>query len=273
MQAFGTTMAATEVAGSDGRPVKPADNDPKGRDGTHQVAADTAASSASGEPPKAASTDIVQAVQIASNGDVPPTAPSAGPTAAVTPIAFGDAPAAQSTRTSGGASGATVRSDVPYDGLAGQLRAQPAEAVPSGTEVTSTLAAASNALPVPPGEATTTAQPSGGTDNNSSAANVPAATQPAPPESALAAFYAGRGDAMLAQKDISAARKFYEYAANAGSARAATALARTYDPNFANQLGEVGLRPDPVLAAVWYRKAAELGGQPAQLTQGGDTGK
>jgi TPR repeat protein len=78
---------------------------------------------------------------------------------------------------------------------------------------------------------------------------------------------------MLAQKDISAARKFYEYAANAGSARAATALARTYDPNFANQLGEVGLRPDPVLAAVWYRKAAELGGQPAQLTQGGDTGK
>ncbi len=78
---------------------------------------------------------------------------------------------------------------------------------------------------------------------------------------------------MLAQKDISAARKFYEYAANAGSARAATALARTYDPAFAAQLGELGLRPDPALAAAWYRKAAELGGPPAQLTQGGDTGK
>jgi TPR repeat protein len=78
---------------------------------------------------------------------------------------------------------------------------------------------------------------------------------------------------MLAQRDISAARKFYEYAANAGSARAATALARTYDPSYATQMGELGLQPDPALAAVWYRKAAALGGPPAQLTQGGDTGK
>jgi TPR repeat protein len=89
----------------------------------------------------------------------------------------------------------------------------------------------------------------------------------------MAAFYAARGDAMLAHRDISAARKFYEFAANAGSARAALALARTYDPGFAAQLGQVGLRPDPGLAAVWYHKAAELGGNPAQLSQSGDTGK
>jgi TPR repeat protein len=89
----------------------------------------------------------------------------------------------------------------------------------------------------------------------------------------MAEFYAVRGDAMLAHKDISAARKFYEFAANAGSARAAVALAKTYDPAFAGQLGEVGLRPDAELAAAWYRKAEQLGGRSAQLSQSGDTGK
>jgi TPR repeat protein len=89
----------------------------------------------------------------------------------------------------------------------------------------------------------------------------------------MAAFYAARGDAMLANRDISAARKFYEYAANEGSARAATALARTYDPAFAEQLGGFGMHPDPNLAAVWYRKAAELAGVAARLSQSGDAGK
>jgi TPR repeat protein len=66
---------------------------------------------------------------------------------------------------------------------------------------------------------------------------------------------------MASIKDISAARKYYEYAANAGSARAATSLARTYDPDFAARLG---LRPDPVMAAHWYRKAAALGNPDAE---------
>ena len=44
------------------------------------------------------------------------------------------------------------------------------------------------------------------------------------------ATYVARGDAMLAIKDISGARRFYEVAANAGNAPAAMALARTYDP-------------------------------------------
>jgi hypothetical protein len=81
---------------------------------------------------------------------------------------------------------------------------------------------------------------------------------------AMAAFYAGRGDEMLGRKDISAARKFYEYAANAGSARAATALAKTYDAAFVTQLGVVGLRPDPEVAALWYRRAAASGDPDAE---------
>jgi hypothetical protein len=79
----------------------------------------------------------------------------------------------------------------------------------------------------------------------------------------LAVVYADRGDQMLASKDISAARKLYEYAANAGSARAAIALARTYDPSFLRQLGAIGVKPDPGLATTWYRKAAALGDRDA----------
>jgi hypothetical protein len=55
----------------------------------------------------------------------------------------------------------------------------------------------------------------------------------------VAEFYTARGDQLLAARDISAARTFYEYAVNAGSARAATTLARTYDADFVARLGVV----------------------------------
>jgi hypothetical protein len=87
----------------------------------------------------------------------------------------------------------------------------------------------------------------------------PADRQSAPDQAALAAAALSRGDAMLAMKNITAARSLYEYAANAGNARAAAALAETYDPVFLNRLGAIGPRPDPALAAEWYRKAAALG--------------
>jgi TPR repeat protein len=81
---------------------------------------------------------------------------------------------------------------------------------------------------------------------------------------AMAAALVSRGDAMLAIKDISAARKLYESAADAGSAAGATALARTYDPDYLATLGVVGLEPDPAAAANWYRKAAALGDRDAE---------
>jgi type II secretory pathway predicted ATPase ExeA len=85
------------------------------------------------------------------------------------------------------------------------------------------------------------------------------AQQQATAERAIAELYAARGDDMLKIRDLSAARRFYETAANAGSGRAAMALGRTYDPAFLSQMQIIGLRPDPVLAATWYRRAAELG--------------
>lgn len=109
-------------------------------------------------------------------------------------------------------------------------------APPAGTLATATTA---------PVQATSAAQP--------------ATRTPTSPDQLMAELYAKRGDEMLAIKDISAARKFYEYAADAGNARAATAIARTYDPTFLSQWQIVGLTPDPALAANWYRKAAALG--------------
>ena len=63
----------------------------------------------------------------------------------------------------------------------------------------------------------------------------PITPPPQPPESkpSVAEFYAWRGDLMLAKKDVAAARKYYELAANAGSARAAMQLTRINDPGFA----------------------------------------
>jgi hypothetical protein len=85
------------------------------------------------------------------------------------------------------------------------------------------------------------------------------AQQQATAEQAMAELYAARGDDMLEIRDLSAARRFYETAANAGSGRAAMALGRTYDPAFLSQMQVIGLRPDPALAATWYRRAADLG--------------
>jgi hypothetical protein len=92
----------------------------------------------------------------------------------------------------------------------------------------------------------------------------PSTNAPATQDQAMAASLVHRGDAMLAIKDISAARKLYESAAGAGSAAGATALARTYDPDYLAKLGVVGLQPDPAAAAVWYRKAATMGDRDAE---------
>ena len=92
---------------------------------------------------------------------------------------------------------------------------------------------------------------------------VPRATPAQDP--AAAAAYVTKGDALLTIKDISAARKFYEFGADTGSARAALSLAKTYDPAFMSKLGAVGLASNLALAQTWYQRAAELGEPSAQV--------
>jgi TPR repeat protein len=45
---------------------------------------------------------------------------------------------------------------------------------------------------------------------------------------------------------------------------AASALASTYDPAALRRLGVIGLKPDPGLAALWYRRAEALGDPGAE---------
>jgi TPR repeat protein len=66
-----------------------------------------------------------------------------------------------------------------------------------------------------------------------------------------------RGDEMLARGDISGARLFYGRAASAGSAAAARAMGRSFDPEVLNRLGVRGIRPDPEQARQWYQRAEE----------------
>ena len=72
-----------------------------------------------------------------------------------------------------------------------------------------------------------------------------------------------RGDELLALGDLSAARLLYERAAMGGSARAATAAGKTYDPIFVKDSGVRGARSDTAKALAWYRKAIELGDSEA----------
>ena len=72
-----------------------------------------------------------------------------------------------------------------------------------------------------------------------------------------------RGDSMMALKDISAARKFYEFAAATGDGHAAEALARTYDPDFITRMGIRGIAPDPARAKFWYQRAINAGNTDA----------
>jgi hypothetical protein len=74
-----------------------------------------------------------------------------------------------------------------------------------------------------------------------------------------------RADRSLAFGDISAARVFYERAAELGSAAGAVGVGKTYDPSFLAQIGARGLRGDAVLASWWYQKASNAGDQEAAM--------
>jgi TPR repeat protein len=97
-------------------------------------------------------------------------------------------------------------------------------------------------------------------------APLPAAIPPAPALSAdeLEALVT-HGDELLATGDISAARLFYERAAQQGSASAATALGKTYDPLFLDEIRARGIRGDAAKAAQWYARASAAGDLEADL--------
>ncbi|GAA0573330.1 hypothetical protein GCM10009416_09990 [Craurococcus roseus] len=133
-----------------------------------------------------------------------------------------------------------------------------------GTPVPQTAAVppAGAAEPAPPSAVTPVARPAvqeprGGAAPAGDTARRNPAVVSMPPS--LVEALVSRGDAMMARRDISAARLLYERAAVAGNARAASALGRTYDPAFLAEIGARGISGDPALATAWYQKAISLG--------------
>jgi hypothetical protein len=73
-----------------------------------------------------------------------------------------------------------------------------------------------------------------------------------------------RGDEILRTGDPVAARLYYELAANNGSAAAATAVGRTWDPVEHQRLGIQGTIASAPRALEWYRKGAAAGDANAE---------
>jgi hypothetical protein len=72
-----------------------------------------------------------------------------------------------------------------------------------------------------------------------------------------------RGEQFVTKGDLAAARSLFQRAAEAADARAAFALAETYDPISLQRRGEQGLAPDVGMARAWYERAQELGSSEA----------
>ena len=84
--------------------------------------------------------------------------------------------------------------------------------------------------------------------------------QPRQHDAAEIAQMLKKGDELMANGDVAAARLMYQRAAEAGEAAAAFALAETYDPLV---LAKGGIPPNAGLAQAWYRKARDLGSTQA----------
>jgi hypothetical protein len=82
-------------------------------------------------------------------------------------------------------------------------------------------------------------------------------------ESEEIAILLKRGEELLSQGDIAAARLALQRAAEARDARAALVLGATYDPVMLSQIGVLGFQPDPAKARLWYQRAAEMGSTDA----------
>jgi hypothetical protein len=93
------------------------------------------------------------------------------------------------------------------------------------------------------------------------APNAPAPQQP----SDLVVLLLQRGDELLKDRDIAAARLLYERAAMSGNARAAMLAGKTYDPLYFDEIGVRGMVADRAKAIEWYSAAAALGDREAAL--------
>jgi len=68
-----------------------------------------------------------------------------------------------------------------------------------------------------------------------------------------------RGEELIREGDIAAARLVLTRAAEAGEPRAALTLGASYDAEMLRKLGVMGVAGDAAKARAWYEKAAQYG--------------
>jgi hypothetical protein len=90
---------------------------------------------------------------------------------------------------------------------------------------------------------------------------VPRATKLPPQEEAE---LLKRGEELLRQGGIAAARIIFEELAQKGSSKGALALARSYDPHYIPNSRTSAVTPDLNKALAWYRRADQLGSAEAR---------
>ena len=73
-----------------------------------------------------------------------------------------------------------------------------------------------------------------------------------------------KGNEQLEEGNVSAARLFFERAADAGLAEGAMALAATFDATELGRRNVHGIKPDSKLARQWYERARQLGAGDAE---------
>jgi len=123
----------------------------------------------------------------------------------------------------------------------------------SGQAGASTAALGSPGIAISPGPARLPLEPP-----------IPAPPDLSPEDRERALKYMERGDAGLANGNITIARLFYQHAAELDWGPAALALAATYDPNELNRWNIIGgVEPDLTEARKWYERARELGATEA----------
>ena len=146
--------------------------------------------------------------------------------------------------------------------------AVPDLAAPSAKPAGPSLAAAVTAPPDEPDVAAPFAEP-----GLTTPARAPDTKTAAPPVSTsgsqlsaeeMAALLA-RGDSLLSVGDVASARLFYERAVDGGGGLAAIRLGETFDPLFLDRVHLSGVRGDPGVALLWYRRARDLGAIDAEV--------
>jgi hypothetical protein len=114
-----------------------------------------------------------------------------------------------------------------------------------------------------PRPAMRTETPSEATEPHATPSEVPAGPK-APRDRERAQRLMEKGNQELESGNISAARLFFEYAADAGLAEAAMALAGTFDASELAKLNVRGIKPDATEARRWYERARQLGAVDAE---------